>query len=211
MRRRFFNEFLYQVFSLIIAVIIVHAIYVAEIRPRATEIIAEQNLRIQEDANYTPERSVWVLIRDFEQEACFILMFWSFAIMSYKAYLALNERKLLQRELLNVREGVRILPEDTREYGRVLQSLPGAERWSPEQADVLLDTFQDKFRLLARYPDAGRRRDELAPGVRSLGTSGFVILYRVHEEVLDVVRLVHGSRDLEGLLLKDDGPSDPRL
>jgi len=123
MRRSFFNEFLYQVFSLIIAVIIVHAVYVTSIRPRATQIIAEQALRIQQEAGYTPERSIWVLIRDFEQEACFILALWAFAIMAYKALAAVKERRLLQRELLPVREGVRILPEDTREYGRSLQSL----------------------------------------------------------------------------------------
>jgi len=123
-RRTFFSEFLYQVFALIVAVIIVHAVYVTTVRPRATEIIAEQAIQMQEDFQYTPERSIWVLIRDFEQEACFILMFWAFAIMGYKAYVAINERSLLQRNLLQVREGVKILPEDTREYSRVLQSLP---------------------------------------------------------------------------------------
>jgi biopolymer transport protein ExbB/TolQ len=124
MKRTFFNEFLYQVFALIISVIIVHTVYVTTIRPVATEILAEQALRIQEEENYTPERNIWVLIRGFEQEACFILMFWAFAIMGYKAVTAVSERALLQRELLPVREGVRILPEDTREYGRSLQALP---------------------------------------------------------------------------------------
>jgi biopolymer transport protein ExbB/TolQ len=128
MRPRFFNEFLYQVFSLIIAVIIVHAVYVTSIRPRATEILAEQALRMEQEVGYTPERSVFVLVRDFEQEACFILMFWAFAIMAYKAIAALRERSLLQRDLLHVREGVRILPEDTREYARSLQSLPDRVR-----------------------------------------------------------------------------------
>jgi biopolymer transport protein ExbB/TolQ len=128
MRRSFFNEFLYQVFSLIIAVIVVHAVYVVSIRPRATEVLAEQALRIQEEVGYTPERDLFVLIRDFEQEACFILMIWAFAIMSFKALAAIRERALLQRELLPVRDGVRILPEDTREYGRALQSLPSRLR-----------------------------------------------------------------------------------
>ncbi|MDX1561446.1 MAG: MotA/TolQ/ExbB proton channel family protein [Gammaproteobacteria bacterium] len=128
MRRTFFNEFLYQVFALIIAVIIVHAIYVTSVRPRAAEIIAEQQLRIEQEANYTPERSVWVLIRDFEQEACFILALWAFAIMGFKATVAIRERSLLQRNLLPVREGVRILPQDTREYSRVLEALPESTR-----------------------------------------------------------------------------------
>ena len=124
MKRTFSTEFLYQVFALIIAVIIVHAIYVTVVRPRATDVLAEQSLRVQEEENYTPERSVWVLIRDFEQEACFVLMLWAFAIMGYKASTAISERSLLLRELVPVRDGVRILPEDTREYARTIQAMP---------------------------------------------------------------------------------------
>jgi biopolymer transport protein ExbB/TolQ len=124
MRRTFFNEFLYQVFALIISVILVHAFYVTVVRPKATAVLAEQALLIEQQENYTPDRSIWVLIRDFEQEACFILMFWAFAIMGYKTVVMLNERSLLQKEFLSVRDGVRILPEDTREYGRTIQALP---------------------------------------------------------------------------------------
>jgi biopolymer transport protein ExbB/TolQ len=143
MRSRFFNEFLFQVFSLIIAVIIVHAVYVTTIRPRATEILAEQALKMQQDVGYTPERNIFVLIRDYEQEACFILAFWSFAIMGYKAIDAVRERSLLQRDMLHVREGVRILPEDTREYSRVLQSLPERLRkmFLPRVLLAALDRF----------------------------------------------------------------------
>ena len=124
MKRNFPTEFLYQVFALIIAVIVVHAVYVTVVRPRATEVMAEQTLRIQEEENYTAERSVWVLIRDFEQESCFVLMFWAFSIMGFKATTSLSERSLLQRELVPVPDGVRILPEDSREYARTIQALP---------------------------------------------------------------------------------------
>ncbi|HEY5624153.1 MAG TPA: MotA/TolQ/ExbB proton channel family protein [Gammaproteobacteria bacterium] len=124
MKRQFQNEFLYQVFALIIAIIIVHATYVTIVRPRATEVLAEQAVQIAEDSEYTVERSFWVLIRDFEQEACFILMLWAFSIMGYKAYRSLGEQKLLTQELVPIQDGVRILPEDTREYARTLQALP---------------------------------------------------------------------------------------
>lgn len=124
MKRTLSSEFLYQVFALIIAVIVVHAIYVTVVRPRATDVLAEQTLRVQQEEDFTPDRSVWVLIRDFEQEACFILMLWAFAIMGYKASTAISERSLLQRELVPVRDGVRILPEDTREYARTIQAMP---------------------------------------------------------------------------------------
>ena len=128
MKRNFPTEFLYQVFALIIAVIVVHAVYVTVVRPRATEVIAEQTLRIQEEENYTAERSFWVIIRDFEQEACFVLMLWAFSIMGFKATKSLSERALLQRELVPVGDGVRILPEDSREYARTIQALPDRMR-----------------------------------------------------------------------------------
>ena len=83
---------------------------------------------MQEEENYTPPRSVWVLIKDYEQESCFVLMLWAFAIMGYKASASLSERSLLQRELIPVRDGVRILPEDTREYARTIQALPDRMR-----------------------------------------------------------------------------------
>jgi biopolymer transport protein ExbB/TolQ len=123
-KRTFQNEFLYQVFALIACVIIVHAFYVTSVRPKAAEILAEQALQMQQDESFVPERSFWVLVRDFEQESCFILMFWAFAIMGYKASSAIRERALLERELIPVSEGVRILPDDTRDYARSLQSLP---------------------------------------------------------------------------------------
>ncbi|HEX6993769.1 MAG TPA: MotA/TolQ/ExbB proton channel family protein [Gammaproteobacteria bacterium] len=124
MRKAFPTEFLYQAFALVIAVLVVHVPYVTVVRPRASAILAEQALRMQQEANYSPGQSIWVIIRDYEQEACFVLMLWAFAIMGYKAVQLLRERALLQQELLPVREGVRILPEDTREYARVIQSLP---------------------------------------------------------------------------------------
>lgn len=128
MKRFFPNEFLYQLFALIIIVIMVHSVYVTLVRPQAAAVLAEQSLRSQSDTNYTPEPNFWVIIKDYEQEACFVLMFWSFAILAYKAASVLNERALLDRELLHVREGVRVLPEDTREYARALQALPDTDQ-----------------------------------------------------------------------------------
>ena len=74
-----------------------------------------------------------------------------------------------------------------------------AGRWSPDRADALLDRFHEAFSLLAEFPESGRRRDELSRGLRSLPASGFVILYQIFEGVLEIVRVVYGSRDLEEL------------
>ncbi len=116
-------EFVYQLFALIIAIIVVHTFYVSVVRPNAAEVIAEQNRLVQEDPDYVRERSVWVLIKDFEQESCFVLMVWALAIMGYKSIRIVRERGLLEQELVPVAEGMRILPEDTREYARQIQAL----------------------------------------------------------------------------------------
>jgi biopolymer transport protein ExbB/TolQ len=119
-------EFVIQMFALIIAIIVVHAFYVSVVRPNAAQIIEEQNAAAAADPNYVRERRVAVLIKDLEQEACFILMFWALAIMGYKAVKI--TRRLLDVDLVPVAEGMRILPEDTREFARQVQQLPDEEQ-----------------------------------------------------------------------------------
>ncbi|MEM8683483.1 MAG: MotA/TolQ/ExbB proton channel family protein [Pseudomonadota bacterium] len=117
-------EFVYQLFALIIAIIIVHAFYVSVIRPNAAQIIEQQNAAAAADPDYVRERHISVLIKDLEQEACFILALWALAIMGYKAMKLSTERRLLDVELIPIAEGMRILPEDTREFARQVQALP---------------------------------------------------------------------------------------
>ncbi|MGH8196497.1 MAG: MotA/TolQ/ExbB proton channel family protein [Woeseiaceae bacterium] len=117
-------EFVFQLFALIIIFIVVQAYYMTVVRPNAVEAIAEQNRQLEQNPNFVPERSVWVLIKDYEQESCFILMFWAFAIMGYKAINLNRERRLLELDLIPIADGMRILPEDTREFARQVQALP---------------------------------------------------------------------------------------
>ena len=128
MKKNFPVEFVYQLFALIVAVIIVHAFYVSTVRPRAEAILDRQAAAAAVEEHYVPERSIWVIIRDYEQESCFILMFWALAIMGYKAVQIGRERKLLQQELITISEGESILPEDTREHARPLQAMPDGMR-----------------------------------------------------------------------------------
>lgn len=117
-------EFVFQLFALIIIFIVVQAYYMTVVRPNAVEAIAEQNRQLEQNPNFVHERSVWVLIKDYEQESCFILMFWAFAIMGYKAINLNRERRLLEVDLIPIADGMRILPEDTREFARQVQALP---------------------------------------------------------------------------------------
>jgi len=124
MRKNIPVEFIYQIFSLIVVIILVHGFYVSVVRPNADAELQREQMEMQENPDYVSERSVYVIIRDFEQEACFILFFWAVAIMGYKGWSAMKQRSLLQADLVPVAEGIRILPEDTREYSRQIQALP---------------------------------------------------------------------------------------
>ena len=117
-------EFVYQIFVLIIAIIVIHGFYVSIVRPNATDVLTQQALEAENNPDYIRERSTWVLIKDLEQESCFILMFWALAIMGYKARETIRERALLDVDLVSIGEGMRILPEDTREFSRQVQALP---------------------------------------------------------------------------------------
>ena len=124
MRRNDSVDFVFQLASLVIALIVVHAIYVTVVRPKADLFLAEQEALMATDPEYVQERSGWVIVRDFEQEACFVLMLWAMAIMASKGLTTAREVQLLQSDLVPVAEGMRILPEDSREYARQIEALP---------------------------------------------------------------------------------------
>jgi biopolymer transport protein ExbB/TolQ len=69
-----------------------------------------------------------VILKDYEQEVCFILAFWSFAIMGYKAFTVRRSNALLGQDLLHLPEGMKILPEDSRDYARQVEALPAEVR-----------------------------------------------------------------------------------
>ena len=128
MKQRMSSEFIYQIFALLIAVIVVHAVYVGAIRPTADAQLRQEMELQAAGEDFIPERSFAVVIRDFEQEACFILLIWALAIMGYKGRRAIQEQSLLDRRLLDIPEGTSVLPEDAREDSRSLEALPDQEQ-----------------------------------------------------------------------------------
>ena len=121
-------EFIYQAIALIVAVIVVHLVYVTVVRPNADATLAAQAAQAQVEKDFVPERSLYVVLRDYEQESCFILALWAMSIMGLKTRNSLRERRMLQQRYIEVTEGMSILPQDTREYSRPLQALPEKTR-----------------------------------------------------------------------------------
>jgi biopolymer transport protein ExbB/TolQ len=126
MRRGFSVELVYQVFSLLIAFILVHALYVSVIRPQARVFLEQEAVRMQADVDYVPQRSFFVVVKDYEQEACFVLMLWAFAILGFKGRAAYRQQKLLDQDLLRLPLELPVGPEDTRDLAGRIRDLPAS-------------------------------------------------------------------------------------
>jgi toxin ParE1/3/4 len=70
-------------------------------------------------------------------------------------------------------------------------SLAAADRW--------VDRLDEQLRMLAAQPLMGRAREELAPGVRSFPFGRYVVIYVLLDNGIDVVRVMHGARDIDAV------------
>jgi toxin ParE1/3/4 len=70
---------------------------------------------------------------------------------------------------------------------------------NPAAADRWLDLIETKCRLLAQAPELGRRREDLAPDLRGFPVGNFVIFYRPIADGIQVIRVLHGARDLPAI------------
>jgi biopolymer transport protein ExbB/TolQ len=122
------SEFMIEVFSLILIAVMVQAVYATVIRPRAIQIRAADAAIMAKDPAYVPERSFYVVVKDYEQEVCIILALWAITIIAYKASTLRRARNMLGTDLLRLPEGMKILPEDSRDYARQVEALPPAMR-----------------------------------------------------------------------------------
>lgn len=117
------SEFVVTLCALIFTIVTVHATYVALIRPKGEAITQAELARMQEDRTYVPKRSFYLVIKDFEQELEVIHFVWAMLIISYKAWLVRRERKFLERDFIHVPAGIKVLPEDAKDYARQLEAL----------------------------------------------------------------------------------------
>jgi biopolymer transport protein ExbB/TolQ len=138
------NELFFQIVALMVAIIVVHAVYVTVVRPNADAIVNRAAEVAAAGGEFVVPRTFFVVIKDFEQEACFILALWALAIMGYKTATAMRESRMLEMPLISVSEGTRVLPGDAGQLARPLQSLPPRQQANllPRALSTALARFQ---------------------------------------------------------------------
>lgn len=63
-------------------------------------------------------------------------------------------------------------------------------------ADKVLRQITEKSPKLLNCPEMGRERNDLLIGLRSFPTGKFIIFYQETNFGIEIVRVVHGSRDI---------------
>ena len=117
---------------LIVIAVIVQIVYAAYVRPTAEAWRTEQRAIAQANPGYTPERSIWVIIQDPEQQATIIICIWAMMLSVMRFRELKTQRELLSAGYLKGEQGAVILASDAREYLRSLEQLP------PKQRDAVL-------------------------------------------------------------------------
>ncbi len=70
---------------------------------------------------------------------------------------------------------------------------------NPQAARNLKEKIQQDCKKLAKFPNLGRRRDELIPSLRSFPVEDYLIFYFPLENGIEIARVVSGYRDLDAM------------
>lgn len=78
---------------------------------------------------------------------------------------------------------------------------------NPSAAERMYSALEQRVEMLQGSPRIGVRRPEIAPAARMLVEGMYLILYQTHPdtdedpiEAVEIVRIVHGHRDLNRLI-----------
>ncbi|MDT0646038.1 type II toxin-antitoxin system RelE/ParE family toxin [Zunongwangia sp. F260] len=76
----------------------------------------------------------------------------------------------------------------------------GADKFGEDQALEYLIGLRTHFEFLLKNPHIGKKRDEIKEGLFSFPYVSHIVFYRVFNNHIRIVRVLHGSRDLKKFL-----------
>ncbi len=89
-----------------------------------------------------------------------------------------------------------ISPPALRDLQDIIDGLSGNRLEAGEQ---FLNQFEAWCQRLRRFPTIGKPYDGLSVGLRGVILDKYILFYRLNDEVVEIVRVVDGRRDLISL------------
>lgn len=68
-----------------------------------------------------------------------------------------------------------------------------------DAGERFVDEFDKKCKYLANFPNMGRSYGNIKPDLRGVPLDDYIILYRVINSEVEIVRVISGYRNLESL------------
>ncbi len=73
-----------------------------------------------------------------------------------------------------------------------------------EAGERFIEEFEKKCKNLVGFPNMGRSYENISPFLRGVPVDGHIILYKVIEDEITIVRIVNGRRDLKSLFSESE-------
>jgi toxin ParE1/3/4 len=68
--------------------------------------------------------------------------------------------------------------------------------YNPDAANRLLDSIERRWFQLVAYPYSGVARNDIGTGIRHLTVGRYLTLYRITDDVIEILRVLHGRSDI---------------
>jgi biopolymer transport protein ExbB/TolQ len=141
--------------ALVISMILIHLAYVGYLRPEASLVI-----EAAKQSGQSAPRDLVVILKDYEQEICLILMAWGTFLIATKCAAILKDQYLFRVDLL---EGSSHSQDDLRSVLTSLEELPSKVKAAP-----LVGTLMSSIRRFLITNDVQNTSDAIESGVEAL-------------------------------------------
>jgi toxin ParE1/3/4 len=92
---------------------------------------------------------------------------------------------------------IRRLPQAVRDVDDIWHHIA---QDNPAAATRMVERLAHGVARLADFPLSGPARPEIGEGARSMPIGAYLVLYRIAPDAVEIVRVIHGARDLGGVL-----------
>ena len=159
-------NFLVPAVGMLLSVLVVETFFSMVVRPRADEIALKQRVMAAQGSatgRSSEERSLYVIIKDPEQESEIVLGIVGMMILTHKLLQVRSERRLFKHDFLRIAPGERIIPDDAFDrYKEMKAAVEREPRWRERLLPECMLAALHRFHATNSIQDAANAIKERA-------------------------------------------------